>query len=198
MLGAWALLTLPGTAAVQIVQETAVQQEAAAGQEPPAQASAAVVEESPPQPAAAPCCTIPALTPVELEIMTPASSKTSRQGEEIQIRLVEPIIIDGKTIVPAGITGTAVVIQASPGGLGGKAGELVIGMPYLKMGNQQIGLKRLRYGPATGRGRDTAALAAVVAIGLPGLLISGGRVEIKSGTRANAMVSSDTTVQVAE
>jgi hypothetical protein len=141
---------------------------------------------------APPCCKLAALTPIELEILTPASSKTSTQGQQIRIRTIERISVDGKVVIPEGTEGFAEVIQVSHGAFGGKAGELVIGAPYLMLGGQRVGLKRFGYGPTNGRDQTGAAMIATAFIGLPGMLIGGGNIDISSGARAHAVVTTDT------
>jgi hypothetical protein len=141
-----------------------------------------------------PCCKLPALTVVELEILDDASSRTSTVGQKLRIRVAEPVKVEGRELIPAGTHGFAEVIQASKARMMGKAGELVIGMPYLELRGQQISLKRLRYGPSTGKGNDTLTTVAVAAVGIAGLLISGGNIDVSSGTRVNAIVSSDTLI----
>ena len=86
------------------------------------------------------------------------------------------------------------MVQVSHGGFGGKSGELVIGAPYLTLSGQRIGLKRFRYGPASGKDRVGQAVVATAVVGLVGMLGSGGNIDIPKGTRANAVVTSDTLV----
>lgn len=144
-----------------------------------------------------PCCKIAALTPIELEIVNSASSKTSKQGDHIELRVIDAVRVDGKIVIPAGTTGSAEVIQASRGAFGGKAGELVIGAPYLMLGTQRIGLKRLRYGPASGRDRTNEAMwISAMAGGIFGMLDGGGNIDVKTGSRANAVVTTETFVPV--
>jgi hypothetical protein len=148
-------------------------------------------------PVTQPCCKVPALTPVEFEILTPASSKTSHQGEQIRIRVIEAVRVDGQIVVPAGTEGYAEVIQASRGAFGGKAGELVIGAPYLLLGSQRIDLKRFRYGPASGRDQtQTAMIVALAAGGIFGIMVGGGNIDVASGARAHAVLTRDTVIPV--
>jgi hypothetical protein len=142
------------------------------------------------------CCKVAALTPIELEILTPASSKTSTQGQQIRIRTIERISVGGTVVIPEGTEGFAEVIQVSHGAFGGKAGELVIGAPYLMLGNQRIGLKRFGYGRTSGRDETGAATIATAFIGLPGMLIGGGNIDIAGGTRAHAVVTTETFIPV--
>jgi hypothetical protein len=189
LLGACALAAacaLGGTAAAQ----SAAQAETAT----PAQDTQTAIPAA--TPAAAMCCKLAALTPVELEILTPASSRTSRQGEQIAIGVVEPVSVGGKVVVPAGTEGFAEVIQVSHGAFGGKPGELSLGMPYMTIAGQRIGLKRFRYGPSSGADRLAQSMVATAVIGISGMLISGGNIDIKTGTRANAVVTTDTFVPI--
>jgi hypothetical protein len=159
----------------------------------PQQADAA----NPQTAAAAPCCKVPSLTPVELEILTPANSKTSHESEQIRIRLVDAVRVDGTVVIPNGTEGYAEVIQVSPARFGGKAGELVIGAPYLMLGTQKIGLKRLAYGPLSGRDRTAeATVISAVAGGIFGMLDGGGNIDVQSGARAHDVVTSDTFIPV--
>jgi hypothetical protein len=142
----------------------------------------------------APCCKLAALTPVEFEILTAASSKSSHQGDAIRIRVREDVRVDGKVVIPAGTEGVAEVIQSSPGRFGGKAGELVIGAPYLTLGTQRINLKRFGYGPSSGRDRFGQTVVATALVGIAGMLIQGGNIDVASGAPAHAVVTADTFV----
>jgi hypothetical protein len=145
---------------------------------------------------APPCCKIAALTPVDLEIVTAASSTTSHQGQQIEIRLFEPLSVGGRVVLPAGTTGYAEVIQVSHRSVGGRPGELTLGLPYLTLGGQRIGLKRLRFGSLPAADRTQQAVIAMALVGIAGGLFTGGSVDIKSGTRANAVVTADTFIPV--
>jgi hypothetical protein len=77
----------------------------------------------------------------------------------------------------------------------GKAGELTLAARYIELNGKRIPLKRLRYGPTSGRGADAAAAIATAMIGVPGMLIAGGNIDIQAGARANAVVAADTAVE---
>ena len=134
--------------------------------------------------------------PVELEIVTAASSTTSHQGEQIEIRVAEPVLIDGRIVIPAGTSGYAEVIQVSHRSIGGRPGELSLGLPYLTLAGQRIGLKRLRFGRSGGSDRTQEATIAMALVGIAGGLITGGSINIPSGTRANAVVTTDIFVPI--
>ncbi|WP_298162066.1 hypothetical protein, partial [Brevundimonas sp.] len=63
----------------------------------------AMAQETQPAPAAAmgvapstPCCIIPAGMVVELEVTEAVSTKTHKRGDKFPLRLVRPIVVDGR------------------------------------------------------------------------------------------------------
>lgn len=148
-----------------------------------------------------PCCKIPALTPIELEFVDPASSRTSKSGDLVSLRLAEPLIIDGHTVAPAGTRAVAEVIQASKSGLMGKAGELTFAARYVEVGSTRIPLKRFGYGRSQGKdpsgtlnALNVAAAVTVPIASVALIFVSGGNVDIKSGAPAHAVVATETFV----
>jgi hypothetical protein len=136
--------------------------------------------------------TLPAFTPVDIEILTPLNSKTSKMGEFFDIRLAEPIMLDGKTIVPAGAVGKGEVIHSAKARAGGKAGELILTARYIEDRGQKILLRSFKYGATTGASNSDSALIAGAVMGAPLVLfISGGNVDVPAGTRAQAKTSED-------
>ena len=125
---------------------------------------------------------------VELEFVDAASSRTAKSGDIVKIRLAEPLTIDGRIVVPAGTTGAAEVIQASKARMMGKAGELTMAARYLELQGVKIPLKRFQFG----RSNTTETMIATALIGLPGMLISGGNIDVAPGARANAVVARET------
>ena len=87
-------------------------------------------------PAPPPCCSVPALTAVELEFANDASSRTSKAGEMVALRLAEPLVIGDQVVAPAGSKAVAEIIQASKAGLMGKAGELTFAARTSKSGGR--------------------------------------------------------------
>lgn len=149
----------------------------------------------------APCCEVPALTAVELEFVDSASSRSSKAGETIALRLVEPLVVDGRTIASRGAKAVAEVIQASKAGLMGKAGELTFAARYVEIGQTRLPLKRFGYGRSQGSDPSgtlaainvaTAAVMPIASVAL--IFVSGGNVDIKAGARAHAVVATATFV----
>jgi hypothetical protein len=152
-------------------------------------------------PVPAPCCKVPALTGVELEFVDAASSRSSKAGDLVALKLAEPLVIDGRTVAAAGSKVIAEVVQASKAGLMGKAGELTFAIRYVQAGDVRIPLKRFGYGRSQGSdpsgtlnaiGVATAAAMPIASVAL--IFVSGGNVDIKAGALAHAVVAADTFV----
>jgi hypothetical protein len=144
--------------------------------------------------------TLSAMTPVAIAIVEPLNSKTSIIGQSFDIRLVEPIMIDGQIIVPSGTMGKGEVIHAAKARAAGKAGELIIAARYLDYQGTRLPLRSLKYGADT-TGRNNVGTATVVgfAVATPLILIiTGGQVDIPAGMPAVAKLASDVEIQVIE
>jgi hypothetical protein len=165
-----------------------------------ASAQTAEAVEAPAAAAAAPqsaTLRLPMNTLVVFEFVTPLSSKTAKADQMFPIRLLRPIIVDGRIVVPAGTMGEGQVIQAAKSGWGGKAGELVVTARYLDFGGVRIPLRRFRMGqPDTGEDRKDEAFVATMVVPVAGFFMNGGEKEVAPGTRANAIVAADTDISL--
>lgn len=143
--------------------------------------------------ASAGCCLVPNGTVVEIEIAEPISSQRRKRGEKFALRLAAPLLVDGKTVLPAGVTGVGEIVHAASSGGGGKPGELLLAARYLEVDDRQIPLRGFRMG-ATGKDTSRTALAVSTAIGPFAQFIHGREIEIPAGTRANAKFAADTSL----
>ncbi len=141
-------------------------------------------------PAPAPCCRIPAGTTVEIEIVDPQSSNTSQIGAMFAIRLAEPLVIDGHTVLPSGAPGQGQVIHAAKSRWAGKAGELILAARFVEADGTRLPLRAFSYGPSAGESRHQTAFIATSVL-VVGAFIKGGQVEIPAGTRAHALTSAE-------
>ena len=165
---------------------------------PIAGAAASALTPAPPNVPAAPttdCCRLAAGTVVVIELAQPVSSKTHKRGDRFALRLAEPVVVDGKTILPAGAPGFGEVVDAASGGMGGRPAKLVLAARSIEAGGVQVLLRGFHLGGG-GSDNSTAALAvsAVPYVGILAIAIPGGDVEYPAGTRANAKVTADVTV----
>jgi hypothetical protein len=137
--------------------------------------------------------TLAVMTPVEFEFAEEVKSNQAAVDQYFAIRLIAPILVDGVEIVPAGTTGKGQVVHSAKAGWGGKAGELIVAARYIEYRGVRIPLRRFRMGEAgTGQNRVGEAAVASAVVPVAGFLISGGEKIIAAGTRANAIVSTDT------
>lgn len=136
------------------------------------------------------CCVLPAGTELDLEIAQALSSKLNKNGDVFALRLVAPLSLDGRELVPAGTMGAGEVVHASPARAGGKAGELLLAGRYLSFGDQRLLLRGFKFGQS---GKDNASTAAVTMalIGPLGALIRGGQFEVPAGTRVRAKLAQE-------
>jgi hypothetical protein len=139
---------------------------------------------------AAACCRIAAGTPVTIEIAEPISTKTVKQGDTFAIRLAEPLSFEGRVVVPAGATGVGQVVDAGRAGIGGKPAKLVLAARYFEHDGKQWRLRGLKFGGA-GTDRANTAMALSLAVGVVGILVHGGEIDIAPGTRADAKLAED-------
>ncbi len=140
---------------------------------------------------------LPAFTPVDIVILAPINSKTSKIGEMFPIMLAEPIVYEGKTLVPAGATGQGEVIHAATARAAGKAGELILAARYIEFNGQKIMLCSFKYGKSSGKSNADEAWVAGAVVAPPlTLFISGGNVDVPKGTLAQAKTATDNMIMI--
>jgi hypothetical protein len=153
------------------------------------------------EPAAAPAAAPPADpgrphvasgTPVDIELAELVSSKTHKRGDKFALRLALPIVLDGRIVVPAGVTGVGQVVDAASSGPLGRPAKLLLAARYLDFNGGQIPLRTLQLGRA-GTDNSNAVMAAsfIPYVGLLGLFVHGGEIEIPAGQRAQAKLAAD-------
>jgi hypothetical protein len=131
---------------------------------------------------------IPANTIVQVELTGPLSSATSQQRDLFELRLVEPIVIDGRELVAAGTLGGGEVIDAKPAGFGGRPGRLIVSARFLEINGQRVPLRGMQLG-AAGANHAITAAAVTVAVGIVGLMVEGGETVMPAGTRGTARLA---------
>jgi hypothetical protein len=139
---------------------------------------------------AGPC--IPALTPVKIVVRAHLGSKISTSGESFALELADPIVVDGKVLVPAGTTGMGEVVHAKNSGGSGAGGELILAARYLEFGGRRMRLRSLNFAVAgtdsygTVQSINVAAAVALPALSLIGFFIKGKGIDIPEGMEAMA------------
>jgi hypothetical protein len=135
---------------------------------------------------------------VQLELGERVSTKTFKTGQTFVLRLAEPVVENGRILIPAGASGVGEVIQSTRPGIGGKPAKLVLAARYLSFRRTHVPLQDLQISHAGG-GRNNAVAAQVAGLsgiafaplGLVGFAVPGGHVDLPAGLRATAEISSD-------
>jgi hypothetical protein len=146
--------------------------------------------------AEAACCTAPAGTLVQVELAGEVSTKTQKAGDSFTLRLVQPLVVNGKVLLRPGTPGEGEVIEASRPGMGGKPAKLVLAGRYLRTRHARIAIQGLQL---SGHGHDNSMAAQAVGLsgiafmplGFVGLAVRGGDVTFPLGTTATAKLASD-------
>ena len=163
---------------------------------PPAVASEAPV-------AATATVRLPALTPLRLQVVGEVSSKTHAKGDKVEIVLAEALWINPTLAIPAGTRGVAEVIHSAKGGMGGKAGELLVAARHLELApGVQIPLRSFRLAPVGGKNNEGLAMGLSIAGGVAGgiaaMVITGGSARIADRSEAFAKTAADVDVPIAQ
>ena len=161
------------------------------------------VTEAAPAAAAAQTVLLPALTPVRLRILGEVSSKTHVKGDKIDIVLAEPLRLTETLAIPAGTRGVAEVIHSAKGGMGGKAGELLVAARSLDLSpTVHIPLRSFRLAPVSGKNNEGLAMGLSIAGGVAGgiaaMVMTGGSARIADRSEAFAKTAADVELPIAQ
>jgi hypothetical protein len=161
--------------------------------------------------AAAPANVLPVLaagTPVVLRLGETIGSNTHEHGAKFVLEVLEPVLVDGVTAIPAGSRAEGEVVHAAKSGSFGKPGELTLTSRAVVVGDRRIPLRGLMPA-AVAHSRQTTAGAVrttadvlsdltilrTTASGIYGTAIAafiqGQRIVVPAGTELVARVASD-------
>ncbi|WP_174287162.1 hypothetical protein [Sphingomonas bacterium] len=140
--------------------------------------------------AAASAQVIPENTPVTVRTLEEVSSKTAQVGDPVRMEVIDDIVVNGVTVVPAGTPAYGEVTAAQKNGHIGKSGKLTIEVEGVRYGNGRMRLRGSR--DSQGSGGGTAAIATAALVSPLGLLIHGKSAAVPIHTRFMAYVANDT------
>lgn len=136
--------------------------------------------------------TVPELTPIHVTLDQAVTSNQNRPGDHFDATVSEPVVIDGKTVIPQGAHADGVVVDAKKSGrLMGRA-RLQLALQRIDVGNQAYDLRtsskariggdhKKRNWAWIGGGAGGGALIGAAAAGGKGALI-GGPIGAAAGT----------------
>lgn len=154
------------------------------------------IAEALPSQAVASTVHLPALTPLRLRVVGEVSSKTHVKGDKVVIVLAEPLRLSPTLAIPAGTRGVAEVIHAAKGGMGGKAGELLIAARTLDLTpDLHIPLRSFALAPIRGKNNEGLATGLMIAGGVAGgiaaMVMTGGSARVADQSEAFAKTAAD-------
>ncbi len=173
----------PGVSSIdnEIAVEQAAMTPTPEASAPAAAATAPVQQAPPPPPAEKPKpqpIVIPAGTEITAALTQPLSSKTAKPGDPFTATLSEPIVVHGKTVIPAGATVAGKVVDAqSKGKIKGEA-RLELAATGITVHGKRYPMQASMAGLSEkGKGKRTAATTGGGAAGgaLIGGLAGGGK-----------------------
>jgi hypothetical protein len=128
-------------------------------------------------------------TLIRLMVLNEVSSRTAKPGDRFVLRVDEPVVVGGVTVIPVGAKAWGEIVEAETNGHAGKTGRIGARLLHVEVGGDQI--------PITGENRDqgevgsTRIALGVLAFGPLGLLMRGNNAKLKAGEIFNAWLARD-------
>lgn len=130
---------------------------------------------------------LPIGTPLKLQTTTPLSTKISKPGDRVRLKVVEDVSFRGTVVVPVGTSVIGEVSQAQRNGHVGKKGKLQVRFISIEMPDGPVRLS----GNIYDEGKSHAALSVGTMLfvsALGGFLIHGTSASIPSETPVTAYI----------
>ena len=121
----------------------------------------------------APTASLPALTTVLIQFDESVSSEKNRNGDRFRFHVAADVCVGDLVVIPMGTPGVGEVIHSAKSGMAGKAGELIVAARYVTVGSRNVRLRSFASG--TGQNLTNVANWTGILIGVPSLMIQGGR-----------------------
>lgn len=138
---------------------------------------------------------IPEGTKLQIELTREISSKKSKVGDLVPLRVVENLIINDVIVIPAGAKVRGVVTKARKAGGLGRGGKLEFQIVSVQTINGvKVPLQYTKYQHGAGDGGAVAVFAVVSIIG--GAFMKGKNVVFNEGMRFEAEVTADVDLNV--
>lgn len=129
---------------------------------------------------------VPVGTPVRLMNLVEINSRSAFIGQKFKLRVQDPVIVDGKTVIPVGTLAWGEVAAFQSNGAVGKAGKLGVKILYLDLPEGRLPLNGSS--AQEGNSNATGVAVAVISFGLLGLFTAGESARLKGGDQIVATV----------
>lgn len=145
---------------------------------PEAKVAEAKPVEAPVAPPVAAAVVIPAGTLLTVRTTTAISSDASLPGQGFSASLAEPVVIDGKTVVPRGARTGGVILSIEDGGRVKGVASVSLGLTSLRIGGKQVKVASTVYTKeaAATKKKDAVKVGIGAGIGAAvGAIVGGGK-----------------------
>lgn len=137
----------------------------------------------------APRVRLPEGAEVRVATIDELSSKTSKVGDTVYMRVIDPVRYNGAIVIPDGARVTGSVITVRKRGIAGRSGKLEIRANSVKVGENSIRLRGAKNDQ--GKGQGTLSIATAVVVAPLAIIITGKSAVIKPGTEFIAYTDQD-------
>jgi hypothetical protein len=128
-------------------------------------------------------------TKVSGRTLAPLSSKTARQGQRFDVEIVEPVLVDGAVVVPAGVHAVGEVTRVVQKDVFGQSGKLEVRLLFVEIGGARIRLDG--FAADKGKGNTAALVVGLPLVGFGAGMISGKSAVLPVGTIVDGVVAQD-------
>lgn len=138
---------------------------------------------------AEPVIDIPRDTPVRLMVLTEVSTKDHDPGHRFRLRVNDPVIVNGREVIPVGAIAWGELLSAEKSGNVGKSGKLSARLLHIDHDGREIALD----GAAQSEGKSGKGetILGVLAAGPLGLFAKGNNAKLKAGEKMTAFIAED-------
>ncbi|KWV91817.1 hypothetical protein [Erythrobacter sp. YT30] len=142
-----------------------------------------------PPPPVKPIIDIPRDTPVRLMVLTEVSTKDHQPGHRFRLRVNEPVLVDGREVIPVGAFAWGELLSAEKSGNVGKSGKLSARLLYIEYDGLEIPLDGETQ--SEGKSGKGETILGVLAAGPLGLFAKGNNAKLKAGEKMTAFIAED-------
>lgn len=128
-------------------------------------------------------------TEVRLRTLIELSSKEARPGERFDLEVADDVMLNGRTVIPAGARAVGEITGVKKKGMWGKSGKVDTRLLYVRVGDQQVRLT----GQLGDKGKSGTAgvVGALAVVPIAGFFVTGTSGNIPRGTGTVGYLESD-------
>ncbi len=138
--------------------------------------------------------TLPSNSPVIVQVTDQISSSALHAGSKVNLAVVQDVKVGDTIVIPAGARAEAEISWRTGRGAFGKSGKIEFDLRRIDFAGRSVALSG--HYRVEGNGAPLAAAATVVAVGLPGIFVTGHSARIEPGTQFTAYTQESLVVEV--